>query len=74
MAVTKEKRYRRHWRELLSREQNQRNAMLAQRPRSFQCEITVRSEKHRKVLEEEYRGASRTMEKFPLFREDEIGV
>ena len=42
------------------------------RPKSFQCEIKVRSQKHRQVLEKEYREATDFMAKFPLFKENEI--
>ena len=44
------------------------------RPRHFECEIKVRSAKHEQVLKEEYKGAVGTMDKFPLFNEQEIDV
>ena len=47
------------------------------RPRHFECEIVVRGGqggKRRAVLEGEYREAVGTMERFPLFKEDEIEV
>ena len=44
------------------------------RPKPFQCEIKVRSQQHRQVLEKEYREATEFMAKFPLFKENEIVV
>ena len=44
------------------------------RPRSFKCRIQVRSESHRKVLEEEFQKAEHVMTRFPVFKEQEIQV
>jgi cytochrome P450 len=44
------------------------------RPNSFQCLIQVRSERHRQVLDAEYRRAEEVMAKFPVFKEQEIQV
>ncbi|EXJ79518.1 hypothetical protein A1O3_07797 [Capronia epimyces CBS 606.96] len=37
------------------------------RPNPFQCEIRVRSKAHREVLQENLKGAEKTMERFPVF-------
>lgn len=42
------------------------------RPRHFECEITVRSARHEKVLKEEYQGARAVMDRFPLFKEEVV--
>lgn len=44
------------------------------RPRSFDCVIRVRSEKHREVLQAENRRAEDVMTRFPVFKEQEIQV
>ncbi len=44
------------------------------RPKPFQCEIKVRSEEHRRVLEKEFENAQEVMSHFPLFKESEIVV
>lgn len=42
------------------------------RPRSFECLIHVRSEKHRQVLQGENQRAEDIMARFPVFKEQEI--
>lgn len=44
------------------------------RPRHFECDITIRSAQHEKVLREEYVEARAVMEQFPLFKEDAASV
>jgi cytochrome P450 len=44
------------------------------RPRSFECVIRVRSEKHREVLKGENQRAEDIMARFPVFKEQEIQV
>lgn len=44
------------------------------RPNKFECEIKVRSEEHRRVLEKEFAHAQEVMSHFPLFKENEFAV
>jgi cytochrome P450 len=44
------------------------------RPKAFQCRIQVRSESHRRMLEEYHLKAEQVMARFPVFKEEEIQV
>lgn len=44
------------------------------RPKKFECVIAVRSEEHRRILENEFKHAQEVMSQYPLFKESELGV